>query len=56
MELQAFYNRNENEVKRYLVASQRNGNDKNGNPIFLVNIFDGEKLFKIGRASCRERV
>ena len=45
MELKAFYNHNEKEIKYYLVATQRNGNDKNGNPIYLVNIFNGEKLF-----------
>lgn len=45
MELKAFYNHNEKEVFYYLVAVQRNGNDKNGNPIYLINIFDGNKLF-----------
>ena len=45
MKLQVFHNHNDKEVKYYLVASQRNGNDKNGNPIYLINIFDGNKLF-----------
>ena len=27
-------------IKGYLVTYQRQGNDKNGNPIYIVNIFD----------------
>ena len=45
MDLKSFYNHNEKEVKHYLIATQRQGNDKNGNPVYLVNIFDGEKLY-----------
>lgn len=45
MELKSFYNHNVKEVSYYLVAVQRNGNDKNGNPIYLINIFNGNKLF-----------
>ena len=44
MKLQAFYNHNEKEASYYLVTVQRNGNDKNGNPIYLINIFDGTNL------------
>ena len=44
MELQAFYNHNDKEVKYYLVSTQRCGNDKNGNPIYIVNIFNGSSL------------
>ena len=54
MELASFYNRNEKEIKQFLVTIQRQGNDKNGNPIYLVNIFDGTCLsvtynYKTGR-------
>ena len=45
MKIESFYNHNEKEVKHYLVVSQRNGNDRNGNPIYIVNIFDAEKLY-----------
>ena len=45
MELKAFYNHNDKDVTYYLVTSQRNGNDKNGNPIYLINIFDGNHTF-----------
>jgi len=44
MELGSFYNHNEKEMKQYLVTTQRQGNDRNGNPIYLVNIFDGSCL------------
>ena len=44
MELASFYNHNEEEMKQYLVTIQRQGNDRNGNPIYLVNIFDGSCL------------
>ena len=44
MELASFYNYNEKEMKQFLVTTQRNGNDKNGNPIYLINIFDGTNL------------
>ena len=44
MELASFYNHNEKEMQQYLVTIQRQGNDKNGNPIYIVNIFDGSCL------------
>ena len=54
MELASFYNHNEKDMMQYVVAIQRQGNDKNGNPIYLVNIFDGTCLsvnynYKTGR-------
>ena len=45
MELASFYNHNDKEMKQFLVTIQRQGNDRNGNPIYLINIFDGNKLF-----------
>ena len=44
MELVSFYNHNEKKMMQYLVTIQRQGNDRNGNPIYLVNIFDGSCL------------
>lgn len=44
MRLQSFYNHNDQTTKHFFVAIQRNGNDKNGNPIYLVNIFSADCL------------
>ena len=44
MELASYYNNNEKEMMQFLVTIQRQGNDRNGNPIYLVNIFDGSCL------------
>jgi len=44
MELANFYNYNGKDMKQYLVTIQRQGNDRNGNPIYIVNIFDGTCL------------
>lgn len=44
MELASFYNHNEKEMMQFLVTIQRQGNDRNGNPIYLVNIFNGSCL------------
>ena len=29
----------------YLITYQRQGNDRNGNPIFIMNFFDDTKLY-----------
>lgn len=33
-----------NKVKSFLVVYQRQGNDRNGNPIYIINIFDGNNI------------
>ena len=37
MKLEKFTNNN---INYYFVSYQRQGNDKNGNPIFIINVFD----------------
>ena len=44
MKLEYFHNFSDNGVKSYLVAYQRQGNDRNGNPIYIVNVFDGDNI------------
>jgi hypothetical protein len=31
----------------FLVTYQRQGNDRNGNPIYILNFFDDEKLYSV---------
>lgn len=33
--------------KNFIFTVQRHGNDKNGNPIFLVNIFKKDNIYNI---------
>lgn len=33
-----------NKVKSFLVVYQRQGNDRNGNPIYIINVFDGDNI------------
>lgn len=44
MELGYFHKFSDSETKSYLVAYQRQGNDRNGNPIYIINIFDGNNI------------
>lgn len=39
-----FHKFTDNETKSFLVVYQRQGNDKNGNPIYIINIFDGDNI------------
>lgn len=41
------------QIGNYFIAYQRAGNDKNGNPIFLINVFQqygGQKWYNINYA------
>lgn len=40
MKLLSFYNHNKKEIQRYFVAYQKQGNDKSGNMIYIVNIWN----------------
>lgn len=42
MKLEYFHNFSDNGIKSYLVAYQRQGNDRNGNPIYIINVFDSD--------------